>query len=81
MADVRKMSRDKMLEGLGAMDGMIEAARRDWKEYVATCSRRPTKAQAERIAFLRGRLSGLCEAMTEFEKRSPLEIVGSQHSS
>ena len=77
MADVHKMSRDKMLEAIGAIDGMSDAARSDWKEYVATCSRRPTKSQAERIAFLRGRLSGLCEAMTEFEKRSPLEIVGS----
>ena len=75
MTDFRQMSRDQMLAAIEKVDAMSDEAREHWKSFVAGCPRRPNKAQAERIAFLRGRLSGLHEAKREFELRAPIEFA------
>lgn len=49
----------------------------EWKAFAATVTKRMSVAQYERSAYLRGRLTGLREAMRELEKREPAQIVGS----
>jgi hypothetical protein len=80
VGDTSKMSLDKMQAALASVVAMEQVARLRWNEFVATVSRRPNKMQAERIAFLRGRLSGLHEAHREFEMRAPMEFHGSELS-
>lgn len=73
MGDMSRIDPKKTQDALASLMSMESAARQDWKSFVDKCPRRPNKAQAERIAFLRGRLSGLHEALREFEMRSPIE--------
>jgi hypothetical protein len=49
----------------------------EWKAFAATVPKGMNVAQRERSAYLRGRLAGLHEAMREFEKREPVQFVGS----
>lgn len=77
VTDPRKMSRDKMLEAICAVEGLQAATLAEWKEFSAAVPRRMNASQRERSAYLRGRLAGLHQAYREFEKRSPIEFFGS----
>lgn len=77
MADPRKMSRDKMLEAISAVEGLQAATLAEWKAFAAAVPRRMNVSQRERSAYLRGRLAGLHHAYREFEKRSPIEFFES----
>lgn len=75
--EIGKVSLDGFRKATVKIFVMADEARGQWKAFVASCSRRPNAEQRERIAFLRGRLSGLYEAGREIELRRPLELHGS----
>jgi hypothetical protein len=68
---------NKSRAALAAIREQQDSALAEWKEFAATVPKRMSASQRERSAYLRGRLAGLHAAMREFEKREPLQIVGS----
>lgn len=78
-ADTREIPVKAMREAASAIHAAWEAAN---AELVAFCRDLPrpyrmTHAQMERMAFLKGKVSGLYLAKVEFEKRRPLRFFGS----
>ena len=56
------------------------AAYAEWKSFVDPRPRRMSAADSKRAAYLHGMLAGLHRAAREFEKRRPLQFVGSSLS-
>lgn len=78
-ADTREIPIKAMRDAASAIHVAWEAANAELVEFCREIPRpyRMTRAQKERMAFLKGKVSGLYLATVEFEKRRPLRIVGS----
>lgn len=74
MGDTAKIGEAKMREALAAVAVAQDTALREWKVFTAIAPRRMNAVQRENEAFLRGRLDGLHQAHSEFERRSPVEF-------
>lgn len=71
-----KLSDEKLRDAARAIEALWPGALADHEAFTRTLSRRPTAAQKQREAYLRGVLHGVVLAVRELEKRSPLELHG-----
>lgn len=72
-----EMKVEALREAAAAIAKSWEDELTNYKAELKAMPRRMNATQRERVAYLKGVISGLSRATREIEKRAPLKIVGS----
>ena len=76
-----EMKVEALREAAEAIAAAWDDELQNYKAELKLMPRRMNAVQRERVAYLKGVISGLSRATRQIEKRAPFKIVGSMHAS